>query len=191
MASETSIANLAASKLGDDDQIIDLRSDDTRNARAIAAVYDAMRDAVLRAHPWNFAMTRASLPALSTAPVWGFANRFQLPADFIRFAGTEQDDPGYQIEAGCILTDAAAPLNIRYVARVTDTGRFDDLFVEALACRIAAQVAMRLTGSPSIRDAAMADYKAAIAEAKGADGQENPPETYPEDDWMIAREADW
>ena len=188
MASETEIANLACSKLGDEDQIIDLRSGESRAARAIAAVFDTMRDTVLRAGQWNFAQTRVALPALTDKPAWGFGYAYQLPADYLALSNL-QDDIDYQIEAGRILTNATPPLKLRYIRRVTDTGTFDALFIDALACRLAAQVAMRLTGERTVADGAMAAYRLALNDAKAIDGPENPPEDYAEDDWMIARES--
>lgn len=190
MASETSIANLALSKLGDEDQIIDLRSGESRASRSIAAVFDDLRDAVLRAGKWNFATARASLPALTTAPAWGYAYAYQPPADFMAFANL-QDDIDYRFEGGLILSDATPPLALRYIQRVTDTGRFDSLFVEALACRLAAQVAKRLTGSDTAQQTMMTAYNQALGTAKGVDATENPPDTYVEDDFINCREADY
>lgn len=187
MASAVDIANLALVTLGEEEGLITL-SQDTRAARAILAVFDLLRDAVLRAHPWNFAMTREALPALANAPVFGYAYAYQLPADWVRFIEPQDYEP-FAIEGGMVLTDCPPPLHIRYVRRVTDTGLFDALFVQALAARIAAQVAQRLTGSDSIRRTAMDAYTAAITEAKGVDGRENPPDDPLEDDWLLAREG--
>jgi hypothetical protein len=188
MSSAVEIANLALAKLGDDDALVDLTTD-TRAGRTILAVFDLMRDAVLRAHPWNFAMTRVQLPALTTAPVFGYTYSYQMPGDWLRFIDEEDYQP-FALEGGKLLTDSSPPLNIKYIRRVTDTGSFDSLFVAALAARIAMETAQRLTGSASIRQNAMADYAAAISEAKKVDGQENPPEDMLEDDWIVAREAD-
>ncbi|MFZ4687851.1 MAG: hypothetical protein ACOYLS_01305 [Polymorphobacter sp.] len=188
MASAVQIANLALVTIGDDEALVEL-STDTRAGRAILAVFDIERDALLRAHPWNFAMTRASLPALADAPPFGFGYAYQLPADWMRFIDETDYEP-FAIESGQILTDRAPPLNIRYVRRVTDTGLFDALFVKALAAAIAAQVAQRLSGSATVRANAMDEYAMRIAEAKKVDGQENPPEDLLEDDWVLARERD-
>ncbi len=59
--SDTGIANVALSRLGAE-RIASI-SEDTENARLINAVYGTLRDEVLRAHPWNFAIKR-SIPAL-------------------------------------------------------------------------------------------------------------------------------
>ncbi len=55
------IANVALARLGA--KRISAIDEDTENARLINSVYGTIRDEVLRAHPWNFAIKR-SIPAL-------------------------------------------------------------------------------------------------------------------------------
>lgn len=197
MASAVEIGNLALSKLGDEGEITSLE-ENTRAARAINGCFTAMRDAVLRAHPWNFATRRAQLPALADAVVWGDWTAFSLPTDFLRLLevdGTDAqkigafNDPFWQIEGQQILARRGGPLNIRYTARITESGLWDALFAEALACRIAMQVAVRITGNLSAQQQAERMYKAALAEAKGVDGQDNPAEELPDSEWFLSREA--
>jgi hypothetical protein len=185
MASETGIANLALQKLGDEGEISSL-DEDTRAARSVAACFADMRDAVLRDHPWDFARHRVQLPALSSGPAWGGLTAFQKPADFIRFILTERDSP-YSLEGDAILAPQGGPLNLLYVRRVTDTGRFDPLFVEALAARIAQQVAIQITGQVGIRDRVAREYEAALSSAKRVNGQEDAPQDLAEDDWLLSR----
>lgn len=186
MASETEIANLALQKLGDEGEINSLQ-DDTRAARAISACFVAMRDATLRDHPWSFAKHRESLAALVDAPAWGGLTAFQKPADFIRFVD-EEEGQSYKIEGDTILADTAGPLNILYVRQIAETGKFDPLFVDALATRIAWQVAMQLTGSKQLKGQMWDEYLAALATAKGVNARENLPAEQPEDDWVTSRE---
>jgi len=58
MATEVSICSNALRRLGDDP--ITSLTDDTERARLCNAFYQDSRDLVLRSHPWNFAITRAS-----------------------------------------------------------------------------------------------------------------------------------
>lgn len=196
MASAVEIANIALSKLGDEGEITSLE-ENTRAARAINGCFTAMRDAVLRDHPWNFATKRAQLPALADAVVWGDWTAFSQPADFIRLLevdGTDAQQIGYgetwwQIEGRQILARKAGPLNIRYTARIEETGLWDALFTEALACRIAMQVALRITGSQETLRSMRQLYKDALGVAKQVDGQDNPPEELPDSSWFLSREA--
>jgi len=56
MATAVSICSNALRKLGDDP--ITSLTDDTERARLCNAFYEPTRDAVLRSHPWNFAIER-------------------------------------------------------------------------------------------------------------------------------------
>ncbi len=187
MAAATEIANLALEKLGDEGEISDL-GEDTRAARAVNACFASMRDAVLRDHPWNFATRRVQLPALTAAVSWGGWTAFQLPTDFLRLLEID-GDPDWQVEGDQVLVQNGGPLNLRYTARIEDTARFDPLFTEALACRIACQIAIRITGSASVQERALALYARALADAKRVDGQDNPPDEMPDTSWMQARES--
>lgn len=184
------ISNLALSKLGEDDQLID-PDDDTKPARSIKAVWNSVRDAVLRRHLWNFAMKRAQISRLLAPPAFGFAYQFQLPDDFIRLDIDELDEcvvRKWSLEGSRrLLCDAPGPINVRYVARIAETGDWDALFVEAFANRLAFQVADRLTGDRGRKQDCWAAYNAALKEATGIDGRENPPVDLMDSSWVNAR----
>lgn len=198
MASQVEIANRALTKIGEA-RILSL-TDDLEAARVVSSLWDIVRDSELRARNWNFSLTRASLPALVTTPAWGFYYQYQLPSDCLRVIQVDEFFPGpsmsdyrnrseaqYQIEGGKILTDLAAPLKIRYVARIEDTGSWDAAFVEVFACKLAVEVCERLTQSNTKRDLAWNEYGEALKAAVRADAIENPPEPLPDDSWMLSR----
>jgi hypothetical protein len=195
---ETMIANRALQKLGAS-RVMSM-GDDTKNGRACHACYAALRDAELRAHGWKFATARATLAELDEAPAWGFAHQFEAPADCLRLlqvgespAGDSLADyrsapqPVFAYEGGRILTNLSAPLNIRYVRRVTDVSRFDPLFSEALAARMAVELADELTDSPSKASVAQGMYKDAIRQAVRVDAIERGAETSADASWMTGR----
>ena len=66
MASEVQICNLALAKIGD--QQITSLTENSKAGRLCNLVYEPLRDATLRAHPWNFAITRETLALHSVAP---------------------------------------------------------------------------------------------------------------------------
>jgi len=127
----------------------------------------------LRAYDWNFAAARASLPALAATPAFGFANAFQLPPDglFVREVCGE-DAASWKVENGKLLTDLAAPLRVSYTRAETSPACFDALFVEALAARIAADVAVSLIESMGKAQALWQVYQAKLGEARRRDAQE-------------------
>ena len=80
-----------------------------------------------------------------------------------------------------------APLRIRYVQRVTDPGRFDPAFAEALGKRLAMECCEKITGSTTKVQAAKDQYALAISEATRANALENPPESIADDTWVVGR----
>jgi hypothetical protein len=189
VADFVTIANLAASKIGEDDQ---LRSpdDDNHLSRTVRAVWDLQRRAALRDHSWNFAMRRAQLAAeaLETAPI-GWQSSFPIPADCVRLIEVLGWALGrdYQREGGAILADSAGPVVIRYIADVEEPALWDDLFVEAFACRIAVQIADRITGDRGRKADAWDGYRAALKEAKRVDARENPQVAWGPTEWELSR----
>lgn len=187
--SEVYIANLALQKVGA--ALITSLTEGSVNADAVLACFAAERNKLLRSHLWGFAIVRAQLSTLASAPAFGRSNAFQLPADFQRLAPVdpEANSPwrDWKIESGCIVTNDSAPLNIRYVAKITDPTKFDSCFVLALAAMIALQVCEPLTQSSTKKADIMADLKDALKEAKRTDAMEEGPGQEPEDTLILSR----
>lgn len=198
MTSVVGICNLALTKLGA--ARITSLTDDTKQARALNAIYEATRDAELAAQPWSFATKRAQIPASSTAPDFGWDYSYPAPSDYLAMVEVGEDftfyasDQGalFQLEsdpatgAMAILSNESSPLNIRYVYRVTNAGLFPPLFVQALACRLAAEVAEELTQSIDKRTAAWKERTQAVRDAKRANAIEQPPRRPPDSSWVRA-----
>lgn len=198
MASQVEIANRALTKLGAA-RIISF-GDDNKQARAVASMFDIVRDAELRAHLWSFSVKRTSLAALESTPNWGYDYEYQLPSDYLRLLQVNDVYPGpsledyrnssvaeYVVEGRKILTNLSAPLKIRYCSRVEGTTQWDATFVEAFACRLASEMCEDLTQSNTKRELANAEYKQAIIAAIKADGIEQPPQDLPDDGWVLSR----
>ena len=99
MATEVSICSNALRRLGDNP--ITSLTDDTERARLCNSFYADARDAVLRLHPWNFAITRASLAQIiSIHHAYGFAYQYSLPTSpyCLRVLGMEYEDYIFKIE---------------------------------------------------------------------------------------------
>lgn len=198
MASQVEIANRALTKVGEQ-RILSL-SDDVEAARTVDSLWGVVRDAELRIRVWRFSIDRDALAALVTTPSWGFDYEYQLPADCLRLLQVGEYYPGvslsdyrnadeseWKVEGRKILTNQSAPLKIRYVSRVEDTGQWDAAFTEAFACRLAAEVCERLTQSNTKRQIAWDEYKQAISMAVKANAIESAPEPIPDSEWVMAR----
>ena len=188
MASDVGIANAALRKLGQSP--ITAFSENSKAARIANDRFADLRDALLSQHPWNFALKRTSLAASSTDPEWGFSAAYPLPNDYIRMFEVNGEDEGtgrWKVENGAIVTDLSAPLEIRYVYRVTDSGLMSTGFREALASMLAADWAEDLTGSESVVQAKQRQATFAVAQARSNDGQEGIPDQFVADAWLNAR----
>jgi len=191
MASEVGICNSALQKIGA--SRITTLTEDSKNGRACNVAYPICKDRELRTHPWNFAVTRTQLAADATAPIFGRARAFPLPSDFIRLMPKYPEDNvindlDWQIEGLKIYTDDDAPLDIRYLFRVTDPNTFDILFQEALATRIALQIVEEITQSNTKKELLNQDYISVIKEARRVNAIERVALVGPEDTWITARE---
>lgn len=198
MASQVEICNRALIKLGAG-QITSI-TDNSKAARILSGLWDTVRKAELSRRFWVFALTRAQLAALATKPSWGFAYQYQLPTDFLKLAQVNDtfvppgmmdyrnaDDSTYAIEGQNLLTDLGAPLKIRYVRDITDTGLFDPLFDEMLASKLAVEACYAITQSRDGQRTAQEDYKAAVREAALSNAIAKPPQGMLDDSWMMGR----
>lgn len=168
-----------------EDTIISL-GEDSKAGRLCNLIFDRLRDAVLRAHPWNFAIKRIELAELTTTPIFGFASQFQLPTDCLRVLRTDEDQIPHQIEGRVLLTDAGT-VQIKYISQITDPNLFDSLFVQALEDRIAWSLTFNLTDIRTLRADMEATYKATLREARAMDGQEGVSDIVEADDWLNIR----
>lgn len=164
---QTEVANRALAKLGLP-RVTSL-DEDTQGATEIREAWTGLRQVMFRTHPWKFAITRRKLPADATAPDFGFLRRYLLPKACMRVlqVGIEPGyPPRYEIEAGFVLTDAEAPLAVRYVFDEPNVAAWDPAFAEAFAARIAMELVERVTGSGTKRQLAVADYQEQIRIAR-------------------------
>lgn len=189
MASQTDVYNRALQKLGL--RSLTSPSDTTPRADACNRAYPTARRALYQSHTWNCSVKRAQLPADVTAPLFGRANYFSLPADYIRLLPLDPDDNSedfdYQVEGRKLVSDEAGPLPLRYVADITDVNTMDPLFVEALACKMAVDMVAELTESNVKKQDLKEDLKAALIEARRANALVNRPSQPAPDYWETVR----
>jgi len=198
MASQTDVVNRALSKIGE--PRISAIDNSTKVGRIMGGAWDVVRDKELRVRRWNFAIARASLAALTTAPVFGFAYEYQLPSDFLCLLDIDgawfasglsdyrnSEEVPFRIEGRKILTDLGAPLLIRYMSRVEDVGSWDAAFVDVMACAMAVECVEEITQSNTKKQLLQQDYKEAVRMATRANAIENPPQPLPDDSWVLSR----
>lgn len=182
-----SIANAALIQFGAD-TIMDL-DEPSQAARLCKSRLGDVVDAVLRAHPWNAGLARARLAADSAAPAFGFARQFTLPTDpwCLRVLRLDDDTIPFKVEGRKLLTDAEGPLDVLYIARLTDPAGIDALLAAAIAARLAHEIAYALTNSRQMAADLWQAYEARLREARSIDGQEGSPEPIEADEFLAAR----
>lgn len=151
--------------------------DGTLEAEVAAALYPTVRDALLAAHPWNFATTYASLAPLAEAPVAEFSAAFLLPSDCLRVlsAGSGGRARGlhYKIIGNELHTDASSVV-LCYIGRPAEA-RFPAFFDQALIAHLAAEFCIPLTDSNSRWEALRRAAEHELQRARLIDAQEETP----------------
>ena len=150
---DVQICNLALARLGD--ARITTLSDATAQAQYCSLFYAQTLEELQTEFDWQFCRKLASLTANATAPAFGYTRRFAVPTDFlrlIRLNGIDEDEnfSKWEIVDGFIHTDLAEPAQIEYIANVTDSTKFPAVFVEILSAKLAANLALPLTGSKEL-----------------------------------------
>lgn len=188
MPSPVDIVNRALSRLGCRRITSIDPPDDDKGARAAADAWPMVREEVLRAHPWNCVTTRAALAASSTAPEWGFAYAYPLPADWLRTLEVDADNYPWITEGLSILTDATAPLNIRYIRNETDTEQYDAHLVNVMVARLAMDLAPEMVEADlGTKQLLRREYETSLFTARHIDAVEQSPPDLADDEWITVR----
>ena len=176
MASFDELCSNAVQKLGA--ASISSLDDDTPRARRCKSIYEQVRDAVIRDAKWNFAMTRAQLSSSVADPSFGWSKQVTLPENpyCLRVVQAYSGDApiDHAVEGRSLLTNYGT-VNLLYLARITSVTEFDALFIEAFEARMAAELALPITGSRTVAGDFWKLYERKIKEARTVDAQEGTP----------------
>lgn len=182
---EIDICNSAVIKLGAEP--INSLDQNLKQARLCKERYPRIRNIVLRTHPWNFAVRRASLPQLASHTLaFGDERAYQLPIDCLRVWKLNKGACKYRIEGRILLTNDDIA-EIFYVSSATPVSDFDEVFIEACASFLAADLCYSLTQSISLKSTLMSEYEYWVSQARSYTSQEQTPENFTADDFLNAR----
>ena len=188
--SEVAIVNSALIRLGQ--QAITSLTDDTNEAILSNVMYYTVRDAVLASHPWNEATKRATLAAAATAPNWGFAAAFPVPADYIRLIRLEDGTQRFRIEKhpgasdSIVIATSGTALKITYVFKLEVVPQMSELMKQAISARLTAELSIPITGSASKHQQYWQLYQQFMAEAQYQDSMQAPIDTINGTTWFNA-----
>jgi len=183
----------------------ELADDTSAEGMACAEVYEALRDELLAAHDWPWATKQAALQLLfEVADLTEFERNdwlycYALPSDYLKlrglWPGMRAPSKDWQVphaienyssddvtEQTVLFTDLEAsdalPVVMRYTRQVTDVNLFPPSFVNALALRIAFEIASQVKKDHALTDRlerrAQVALLDAIAHAKNSEQQDQP-----------------
>lgn len=173
------ICNLALTRLGHAPIQAFPPAENSEEARKCYLLYDRIRRTSLRAHPWNFATTTVALAQLAGDEIlYDFDYVYQLPADCLRVllvvdpADPTSDEIPFEVRAGGVLLTDQPDARLRYIKDVSDSSFFDEQFVEAFSYRLAADLAMPITGKAEYVNAMNSLFNTTIRAAMATDAKE-------------------
>jgi len=178
MASKLSIISGAAVRLGEPPVIA--LEEDTKTAQAGANLYDTVLESTLSWHRWRFATGKAELNLLSNTPLNEWSYAYQLPTNpkvvTVINVHPRMDYERYEDKIYC---NSNQGISIDYVYS-PDPSKFPSYFVELMEVRMAAAMAIPVTGSRTLKQLMDADLAGSsmipglIATAMAADARERP-----------------
>lgn len=201
---EANVANVALVRVGHTKLLEDLDGTDV-TSKTCKALLAHTRDMLLQARPWPFATLRAPLGVLADdeddlEARSGWAFTYSLPADCIvpRFiwGGTDAPTKGqeipFRIESSRDLKSRVLLSNypdaeLVYTARITEPPRWDPLFAEALAMKLASDLAFGLAKKPALGSELMRGFYLAMGAAGAAAGNVGQPSPSPVSEFEAGR----
>ncbi len=195
--SSVSICNQALGWLGEDSIITLDPPITTKSQQLCADNYPDLRDAVLEEREWTFAVRRFELTPLVATPVYGYPNQFLLPNEVLRVlnlpwgstdifggllglaggasADLQQQFPDWRVESidsGTVVLANLDRIRIRCIVRIVNEKLWSPMFVQSLAARIAADLAMPLTNNRVLQKDMWNLYEMKLGKAATMDGMQ-------------------
>lgn len=172
-ASTVSICNQAIGWVGG--ELITSLDDGTVEANLCKANFDNLRNAVLEAADWTFAMKRFRITPLTDVPIYGYSKTFLMDPSILRVisvgTGDEENNIDWVREENHILCDEEV-IYLRGIIEITDPVRFSANFTQSLAARIASDLAIPIASSRKLQSDMWALYLKKSGLAMSLDGKQ-------------------
>lgn len=142
MSSVVEICNAALTGLGA--ELISSLEETSEQAIRCNLVWNTSRRAVLRLHPWKFAIHTEELARLANINrKFRYDYSFRLPADYIRLLRVYLDHD-YKLEGNVIYTNSES-CKIKYVYDNKDTSSWDSAFTDLMSAKVQKEIAYAIT----------------------------------------------
>ena len=149
MATKIDICNMALAYLGDRATVVSIDPPEgSPQADHCARFYPIAKGQILAEYPWSFALKRANLARLATAPE-GARYAFTLPQDCVRVVSIFDGRSNFELhdytletnQGHVIVTSDCEDVYINYVSSLTPEVMFSASFADALAHLLASKLA--------------------------------------------------
>lgn len=182
MSTQVEICNLALNHIGV--RNITSMAELSEAARRCTLVYEPAVEAVLREHSWNFATKVVALALISGETVPGWDYLYTYPANCLNPIKVYDEENArtttpfeFRVLQAPTGNVKAIATNVEdayceYVAKITDETMFDTSFVEALAYKLAGQLAQPLTKNTQLGVNMLNIYNQTINKAKATNKNE-------------------
>jgi len=198
MTSQVAVMNLALTKMGASERLI---APDQQGfaPEKLLEVWDDVRRSCLRggkrAPRWNFAEqyreTAARVPSTANPLPWGWTGAYPIPPEALRLAEIVYPEAAsageWRMAGGEILLKRDGPLRAWWTFDCPDVGRWDALFVQTFAARLAFETCDQITGLRDRKEDLFREWTDNLASAARVDSIENPPVETEESSWISAR----
>jgi len=193
MVSEVSICNQALGWLGA--KRISGFSENSVPAKLCRDNYPVLRDALLESRMWTFASFK-DVSESATTDGWGEWFIHPILDEYLSVfrvyrrvseGNMVRDDAWYR--EGDNIVSERPTIYFSGIKRMTDSGKFSPMFVQALAARIAADLAIPLTENRQLQADMWNLYQAKLMEATTRDGQQAANERFAVGSMITSRRA--
>ena len=165
-------------------------SENSKNARECNAVFDDVREGVLTDYIWTFAQKRIALATVDETPAYTddlMTVVYSKPSDFLQLNFTNFQFAKVRVEGKRILSDTSG-LRIKYTFRAFDTNGYHPKFTEALAAKLAAEIAYAITSNRTLAESLFTIYyEKKLPQAMSIDSMQETPLTPMHDELILAR----
>lgn len=201
---KTQICNLALSRIGIDQGIANLDTEQSKAARLCRSLYPQLLDELLEDYGWTFASQAVKLATPVGDPPIGWGYQYSVPSDCLSpirvcdysgarsfnrwslegsalaypevpFRLMQSASAGHRV----LVTDLPEAYLI-YTARIENTAEMSALFVSLLAWRLAVELAMPMAVEPGLLQTAQQNYGAALQLAQNKDARDQSYDPAPE-----------
>lgn len=161
-------------------------------------IYDDIKELLLSSYPWRFSLEIKYLPKLEEK--YGDKCMYKLPGDcllLVNVFGPSKSDvtevrayshQAYEVVNNCIVSYLDRGVMAEYVKNIDDDLEFSPLFREALATKIASELAMRIKHSTTIKQMLDSEFIMLIRRAELNNEIIKDTELVPDSSWVLVRE---